>query len=80
MPRSATGPAAAASCGRPSVLGLSVSPARVAELVYAMDSKSIVRKDLWVRVPPRVLQLIARLDAEGGPNLRAQTAFSERNG
>ena len=55
MLRSATGPAAAASCGRPSVLGLSVLPARVAELVYAMDSKSIVRKDLWVRVPPRAL-------------------------
>ena len=28
-------------------------PARVAELVYAMDSKSIARKGLRVRIPPR---------------------------
>ena len=27
--------------------------ARVAELVYAMDSKSIVRKGMRVRIPPR---------------------------
>ena len=27
-------------------------PARVAELAYAMDSKSIARKGLWVRIPP----------------------------
>ena len=30
-------------------------PARVAELVYAMDSKSIVRKGMRVRIPPRAL-------------------------
>jgi ribosomal protein S18 acetylase RimI-like enzyme len=29
--------------------------ARVAELVYAMDSKSIVRKGMRVRIPPRAL-------------------------
>ena len=31
------------------------TPARVAELVYAMDSKSIVRKGMRVRIPPRAL-------------------------
>ena len=29
--------------------------ARVAELADALDSKSSVRKDVWVRVPPPVL-------------------------
>jgi GNAT superfamily N-acetyltransferase len=29
----------------------------VAELVYAMDSKSIVRKDMRVRIPPRALTI-----------------------
>ena len=33
------------------------APARVAELVYAMDSKSIVRKGMRVRVPPRALTI-----------------------
>jgi hypothetical protein len=33
------------------------TPARVAELVYAMDSKSIVRKDMRVRIPPRALTI-----------------------
>ncbi len=28
------------------------NPAAVAELVYAMDSKSIARKGMWVRFPP----------------------------
>ena len=31
--------------------------ARVAELVYAMDSKSIVRKGMRVRIPPRALTI-----------------------
>src|SRR3954447_23793227 len=31
------------------------TPARVAELAYAMDSKSIAREGLWVRIPPRAL-------------------------
>jgi ribosomal protein S18 acetylase RimI-like enzyme len=34
-------------------------PARVAELVYAMDSKSIVRKGMRVRIPPRALMIRA---------------------
>jgi GNAT superfamily N-acetyltransferase len=33
------------------------TPARVAELVYAMDSKSIVRKGMRVRIPPRALRI-----------------------
>jgi RimJ/RimL family protein N-acetyltransferase len=36
----------------------------VAELVYAMDSKSIARKGLWVRVPPRALIRRAQHNAD----------------
>jgi hypothetical protein len=32
--------------------------ARVAELVYAMDSKSIARKGMRVRIPPRALTIL----------------------
>jgi ribosomal protein S18 acetylase RimI-like enzyme len=35
------------------------APARVAELVYAMDSKSIARKGMRVRIPPRALMIRA---------------------
>ena len=34
--------------------------AGVAELADALDSKSSVRKDVWVRVPPPVLQALTR--------------------
>jgi GNAT superfamily N-acetyltransferase len=36
----------------------------VAELVYAMDSKSIVRKGMRVRVPPRALRIRAATPAD----------------
>ena len=39
-------------------------PAAVAELVYAMDSKSIARKGMWVRLPPAASGLLR----EGGGN------------
>ena len=32
--------------------------ARVAELADALDSKSSVRKNVWVRVPPLVLKTV----------------------
>jgi ribosomal protein S18 acetylase RimI-like enzyme len=35
------------------------APARVAELVYAMDSKSIARKGMRVRIPPRASMIRA---------------------
>jgi ribosomal protein S18 acetylase RimI-like enzyme len=40
------------------------APARVAELVYAMDSKSIARKGMRVRIPPRALMVRAATPAD----------------
>ena len=41
--------------GQIDVTRYSISLAGVAELADALDSKSSVRKDVWVRVPPPVL-------------------------
>lgn len=54
--------------------------ARVAQLADAADSKSVVRKDMWVRIPPRARVVVLVASANGIVGLDAGRAILQAGG